>query len=176
MIKIFVFFLLSCCFLSCATSSKLIDREFISDDDLGMDFLKTIYFPLNYPIINVSNDEDIVFLVDKEPDFLKDYFNDYTEGLLREEYVIETTKKDCNYFLTIKELAFNEFKKEVKGPIVNVASIRIDYNFKTPKIDTLLFETVKKESIQPFEEAEFEEMCKNLSNNLINKIKELTKE
>jgi len=166
MIKIGIYFLLLLTFISCSTTNQSIEEtenNIDSEDLFPTEYQKTIYFPLGYPIFNVSNDEDIKLLVKEHPDFLKNYFDDFITSLLNDEYTISESDLNSNYHFLIKELTFKEFKLEVDGPKVNVALVRLDYVIQTPQKDTSLFETVTKESIPAFEESIFEDMCQQLS-------------
>jgi len=163
-------------FLSCSsTSSSASQSEETKEENLPIVYPKTICFPLGYPTFNISNDEDIKLLIKEHHDFLKEFFDiSVQEYLPTKQFQLVTTDQNCTYQLLIKELAFKEFKLEVDGPTVNVATVRADYEFISPQLDTLLFAEINKESIPPFEETVFQDMCNELAVKIVDKIDQLT--
>lgn len=159
------------CLISCSTAepSSEVKNKVTADPMLAIDFPNSICYPLDYAVFNISNDEDIKLLINEHPNFLKSHFNTSLENLFTDNR-IKVVDQNCIQSLLIKELTFKEFKIQVNGPEVNVATVRVDYIFKSENIDTVLFETIEKESIPEFHEEVFEEMCNELSLKLIKRI------
>ncbi len=133
---------------------------------------RTLCFPLNYSVVNMSNTEDIKLLVKGQPDLLKDFFDTYmSEQMPSFDFTLVDEK--CNYEIDVEELIFKEFNLQVEGPEVNVAMVHIDYIFKTALKDTLLFSEINKESIPPFEPTVFQDMCNELAVDVLTKIKRI---
>lgn len=175
--KNYTYFFIIGFFISCSTTGSSIEKDKNKakpNSRFPINFPKSICFPLGYSVFNISNDEDIKILVNEQPNFLKSHFNTSLEKLLKEDK-ISITDKNCSYALNVKELTFKEFKIEVSGPVVNVATVRIDYYFKTPNLDTVLFDMINKESIPEFDKTIFNEMCEELSVKVMTNIKALLK-
>jgi hypothetical protein len=173
MIKYCIYFLIIGCFISCATTGSYSEKDKSnakSDSSFPINFPKTICFPLGYSVFNISNDEDIKLLVNEQPNFLKKHFNTSLEKLLKKDK-ISIIDDNCSYTLKVRELTFREFKIEVSGPYVNVATVRIDYHLNTPNMDTVLFDMINKESISDFDQTIFEEMCEELSKDVMTNIR-----
>ena len=169
MVKNYIYIIIVIFFISCITTESSVENEVELASIEPIDFPKSICFPLDYSVFNISNDEDIKLLVNEQPNFLKNHFDTSLEKLFRNNK-IKVVEEGCIHNLSVKELTLKEFKIQVNGPEVNVATVRVDYVFKSSTIDTVLFESIDRESIPEFEKEIFEEMCEELSLKLVERI------
>ncbi len=174
MIRLIVLIICYYFFTSCATSSSSIESNAEIIDDSPIILSKSINFPLDYEVFNISNDEDIKLLINRNPIFFKKRY----DRKLKKQLVknrIKLLKEQATYKIDIKQLTFKEFKIQVSGPEVNVATVRVDYVLTTPTLDTLMFNEVNRESIPDFKEVVFKEMCDDLSKETMVSLSEFIK-
>ena len=167
-------FILPLFMIGCSSTSQTTSDS--DNSDTGSETItgydRTLCFPLNYSVVNMSNTEDIKLLVKGQPDLLKDFFDTYMSEQMS-SFDLTLVEDKCNYEIDVEELIFKEFKIQVEGPEVNVAMVHIDYILKTPLKDTLLFSEINKESIPPFEPTVFQDMCNELAVDVLTKIKRI---
>ena len=166
MIKVLVSILLISFFVRCSTSNK--SKESVKQKEKMLK--KTIFYLEDYPIINSSYKEDVVFLNENHLKALKGLFDNDVKLLMDQNQFILSEKKESNYKLIITKFDFKEFKIQVDGPQLNVSTLRVDYRLETGGLEKNLFEEVNKESLEPFKQLVFQEMCNLAANNIVNKL------
>lgn len=133
---------------------------------------KSIFFTGNFNIINTSFKEDVSILTSEYIDGLSKLMKEDLDSLFK-SYGYHTTEiKDKVLSLNIIKTDLKEFKIHVNGPSVNVATIRLDYQIIKDGVIKESYEEINKESLDPFTDIVFQNMCNQAINNLVKKIVE----
>ena len=137
-------------------------------------YKKTLFIPLEYELTNLTLEEDVRLLPGSNLSLYKTFFNEsLLNSLTQKGYEIVKSQAESNYQITIEKFSLKEFKLQVDGPSVNVASSVIKFSFVTPSKKNILFSEVNKESITAFDESVFQDVVSELAFKIVNKLDRL---
>lgn len=136
-------------------------------------YKKTLFIPLDFKMKNLTLDEDVKLLPSSNLSLYKTFFEESLLNSLHQRgFEIVRSQAESNYQIIIKDFSLKEFKLQVDGPSVNVATSVIKYSFVMPNKERTLFNEVNKESVEPFEESVFQDVVSELAYKMTTKIEQ----
>ncbi|MCT4581035.1 MAG: hypothetical protein N4A35_06420 [Flavobacteriales bacterium] len=155
----YLFFLLIIGLISCSTTKT----ETTTAE-------KTVFFDLDYSVVNASFEEDIILLNNDNMKTVVQVLNERVEEKLLQKGYNFKEKSAAKQLLIIKQLTFKEFKIHVNGPPLNVTEIKVDYQVVQETNKSVYSETYSKESKEAFELSTIEELVHIVADSLVKKV------
>ncbi len=144
----YLFFLLIIGLISCST----IKTETTTAE-------KTVFFDLDYSVVNTSFEEDIILLNGDNTKAVVQVLNKGVEEKLQQKGYDVKKQGVAKQQLIIKQLEVKEFKVHVDGPPLNVVEMKVDYQVIRETNELTYSEAYSKESKDAFELSTIEELA-----------------